>query len=172
MRIITVLSVILLLLVPSVYCQWSREENVRGGIKFTISAQRDSYTLGEPIVIYLEFENVSDKKINFYFSKCPVEFLHLYIYDMQDNEIFKTRAKHESPCYPNDAKLVILQPGESYRDTDTIDTKLWGPTKLMPFAPGTYKFGYRYATPQYWTDIGMEFWQERVKSNKIILSIQ
>lgn len=170
--ILVSLTIVSLSITPLVYCQWSDEENVRNGIRFTIKAERDSYKVGESIVMYLEFQNISDKEINFYFSKCPVEFLHLHIYDFKVGEIFKTKAKHESPCYPSDAKLLRLKPGEAYRDTDTINTLLWGSTELIPLVPGRYQIGYRYSIPEEWLDLGADFWQKKVMSNKITLNFE
>ena len=152
------------------YCRSASEGNVSDGIEFTITSEKSKYAVDGRIVVNLELKNVSNKEINLFFSKCPVEFLKVYIYNEEGEEIYKTEESHIIPCSPSSTTLYRLKPGESYRDTHDISHIV---ERIIP-ENGVYQIVCTYSVPDHWEDlkdVGSNYWKTIVRSGKLPLYI-
>jgi len=164
-----VIVIFLLLAVSFVYGQLSPEEkahnrvnlpggNVYGGIQFTIASK--NYKPGEFPVVELKIKNVSDKDINFFFSTCVVEFLHLFVFG-EDGKFHKfSGGIHRRPCGPGDTQLLTLKSGEVHTD------------QVAVMGTSGVKIKYAYTVPDWWGEVaglGMNYWRGIVYSNSIFL---
>jgi len=159
-----------LFLMAAVSCRAAEEINVTNGIRFTISAAQDTFKAGSPIPIALEFENVSNEKINFFFNKCPVEFLKLFVYDANGKEIYAQRAMHIAPCRPATSLLLNLRPGQIKKDAIDIGKII----EDLVVENGRYQLVFTYRVPNNWKDIGTiddKYWKWKVQSNIIVITV-